>query len=205
MLSPFSFLAASWIFTWTHLFRTLTGFLHAFHWPDWATSHYNLQIIYNALISFTLCLHDVWAIWQHVHFLSWCNCPLCSKICLTFIFQEDKSWEAALERTRCHLCLIWNVFHVRAAKPGSYWRALVPPSQWPSKYPSLSTTLPALVWGVIMNVQMCLMPWEGVSCKGCHRSLVTTLGKFHSLPFAPWSSGQLRCWDDEDHSILPHG
>lgn len=124
---------------------------------------------------------------------SWCNCHLCSKICLTFLFQEGKSWEAALERTRCHLCLIWNVFHVRAAKAGSYWRALVPPSQWPSKPPSLSTALPALVWGLIMHVQMCLVPWEGVSCKGCHRrSFATTLGKFHSLPYAPWSSRQRR-------------
>lgn len=139
-------------------------------------------------------------------FFSWCNCPLCSKICLTFIFQEDKSWEAALERTRCHLYLIQNVFHVRAAKPGSYYRALVPPSQWSSKHPSLSTTLPALVLGLIMHVQMCFVPWEGVSCKGCHRrGLATTLGKFHSLPCVPQSSRQLRCWDDEDHSILPHG
>lgn len=83
-----------------------------------------------------------------------------------------------LERARCHLCLIWNVFLVRAAKPGSYWRALMSPSQRPSKPPSLSTTLPALEWAFIMHVQMCLVPWEGVSCKSCHRRTLAS----------PWAS-----------------
>lgn len=124
---------------------------------------------------------------------TWCNCPPRLKTWLTFVFQEGKSWEAALERTRSHLCLTWNLFLVGAARPGSYWRTLVPLSQWPSKHLSLFPTLPALVWGLMVYVQVCLVPWEGQSCKGCHRrSLAITLGKFHSLPCAPWSSRQHR-------------
>lgn len=86
-----------------------------------------------------------------------------------------------------------DVFLVKAAKPNSYCRSLVPASLWPSMHPSFSTALPALVWGLVMPGQMCPMLWEAVSCKGCHReSLATTFGKFHGLPRAPWSFTQDR-------------
>lgn len=86
-----------------------------------------------------------------------------------------------------------DIFLVRAAKPGSYWRSLMPASLWPSMHPSFSMALPALVWSLILPGQMCLMPWEGATCKACHRkSLAITLGKFHGLPHAMWSSTQDR-------------
>lgn len=125
---------------------------------------------------------------------SWCNCPLCSKIFLTLLFQEGKSWEAALERTRCHLCLMCNISHVRAAKPGSYWRALVPPSQWPSKPSSLSTALPALVGALIMHVQMFLVPWEGATSWASSTPFLMLHGPPGSTELRWWRSQYPASW-----------
>lgn len=83
-----------------------------------------------------------------------------------------------------------DIFLARAAKPGSYWKALVPACLWPSTHPSFSTALPALVWGLVIPGHMCIVPWEGASCR--RNSLATTLVKFYGLPCAPWSSTQDR-------------
>lgn len=71
--------------------------------------------------------------------------------------------------------------------------------------PSFSMALPALVWGLVRPSQMCLMPWEGTSCKGCCRkSLATTLGKFHGPSLCSMVLHAVQTWADGGHGIQPH-
>lgn len=132
---------------------------------------------------------------------TWCNCPPRLKTWLTFVFQEGKSWEAALERTRSHLCLTWNLFLVGAARLGSYWRTLVPLSQWPSKHLSLFPTLPALVWGPGVPGAL-----RGTVLQGLpQKELGHHPGQVPQPSLCSMVLQTAQSWDDEHHSILPHG